>query len=331
MAAKGNRRAPRKPNGAGGARSGNRKSKSVSFLDVFNDNFQVQENESRDAEVFNNGEIKIEAPTGKIISLMVKGSDTIGSIKLKIQTAEGIPFDQQELIFNGLVLEDIKILADLPINDSVLKLVCKSSTLKNGKINIVETATGNIIPLKFKRSDTIGSIKLNIQKKEGETWVLGRSGGFLMRFLPGVVLRSQRRLCAGINAKPSFSFFCSLSSLLYISTLQSCKSSLLVRASPCDREVMGSSPARGNLKDIQVRERILSLISGSGPMGGEGLPIPRGSRASGVAASYLCPVGPVKTTYVVCRIVAVQKKKEIIEKTRRKRNGCVEEAKRQRR
>ncbi|KAL8263201.1 hypothetical protein R6Q59_024550, partial [Mikania micrantha] len=58
MAAKGNRRAPRKPNGAGGARSGNRKSKSVSFLDVFNDNFQVQENESRDAEVFNNGEIK---------------------------------------------------------------------------------------------------------------------------------------------------------------------------------------------------------------------------------------------------------------------------------
>ncbi|KAL8258623.1 hypothetical protein R6Q59_026576 [Mikania micrantha] len=47
----------------------------------------------------------------------------------------------------------------------------------------------------------------------------------------------------------------------------SCKSSLLVRALPCDREVMGSSPARGNLKDIQVREGILSLISGSGPMG----------------------------------------------------------------
>ncbi|KAL8238561.1 hypothetical protein R6Q59_015128 [Mikania micrantha] len=61
---------------------------------------------------------------------------------------------------------------------------------------------------------------------------------------------------------------------------------------------MGSSPVRDNLKDIQVREGILSLISGSGPMGGEGLPIPRGSRASGVAASYLCPVGPVKTTYV---------------------------------
>ncbi|KAD5803201.1 hypothetical protein E3N88_14561 [Mikania micrantha] len=167
MADKGNRRAPTKPNGVGGDRSGNRKRKSVSFLDVFNANFQVQENESRDAEVFNNGEIKIEAPTGKIISLMVKGSDTIGSIKLKIQTAESIPFDQQELIFNGLVLEDIKILADLLIKDSVLKLVCKSSTLKNGKINIVETATGNIIPLKFKCSDTIGSIKLNIQKKEG--------------------------------------------------------------------------------------------------------------------------------------------------------------------
>ncbi|KAL8267018.1 hypothetical protein R6Q59_004362 [Mikania micrantha] len=61
---------------------------------------------------------------------------------------------------------------------------------------------------------------------------------------------------------------------------------------------MGSSNVSGDLKDIQVREGILSLISGSGPMRGESLPIPGGSHASGVAASCLCPVSPVKTTYV---------------------------------
>ncbi|KAL8228636.1 hypothetical protein R6Q59_000562 [Mikania micrantha] len=52
---------------------------------------------------------------------------------------------------------------------------------------------------------------------------------------------------------------------------------------------MGSSPVRGNLKDIQVRKGILSLISGSGSMGGQGLTIPGVFSASGVAASYLCP------------------------------------------
>ncbi|KAL8236053.1 hypothetical protein R6Q59_017134 [Mikania micrantha] len=50
------------------------------------------------------------------------------------------------------------------------------------------------------------------------------------------------------------------------------------------------------------------VIPGSGPRGGEGLPIPEGSGVSGVAAFYLCTVDPVKTTYVVYRIVIVKKK-----------------------
>ncbi|KAD7480372.1 hypothetical protein E3N88_03508 [Mikania micrantha] len=45
--------------------------------------------------------------------------------------------------------------------------------------------------------------------------------------------------------------------------------------------VMGSNLVGSNLMDIQVKERIRALIPGSNLMGGEGLRIPSGSRASG--------------------------------------------------
>ncbi|KAL8224296.1 hypothetical protein R6Q57_019771 [Mikania cordata] len=50
---------------------------------------------------------------------------------------------------------------------------------------------------------------------------------------------------------------------------------ILVEVSSYYREVMGTKPLRGDLKDIQMRERILSLLSGSGPMGATVYPFQR--------------------------------------------------------
>ena len=107
------------------------------------------------------GNLYVKTLTGKTIHLLVYLTDSVESLKAKIHDKEGIPPDQQRLVWSGRQLVDGMTLDDYGIETgSILHLVL---ILRGGGGPSFFSLDENILDLKFNFDFTKGSL----QKKHG--------------------------------------------------------------------------------------------------------------------------------------------------------------------
>jgi len=115
-------------------------------------------------------QILIKSVTGRIITLEVEPTDTIGNVKQKIIDMEGVTFPDRELelIYNSTKLIDDKHLVDYNIQNECQILSVWSLKPIKGIIQLsIRINMGKLIYIDVDADDTIDKVKEIVSEKEG--------------------------------------------------------------------------------------------------------------------------------------------------------------------
>lgn len=111
--------------------------------------------------------IVVKTLTGKTCTLVVAPFETIDDVKRKIREQEGIPLDQQRLIFAGTQLEDMRTVADCNVHDgATLHLVLR---LRGGMAHWTSSRHDYemLYAKQHKKRPTYGTVQLHVRLRNG--------------------------------------------------------------------------------------------------------------------------------------------------------------------
>ena len=112
-------------------------------------------------------QIFVRTLSGKTITLVVDGSDTVEATKLKIEAKDGLPVYRQSLVYNGREMNDKKLLRDYDVvQASTLHMyLCLSST---EEIRLrVRQASGEMVSVMVGEKDKIQVVKALLEAELG--------------------------------------------------------------------------------------------------------------------------------------------------------------------